>query len=244
MREIVFDTETTGFDPRTGDRIVEIGCVELVNHIVTGQTFHVYCNPERSMPASAFAVHGLSDEFLSDKPKFAEIAEAFATFIGDARLVAHNADFDVKFVDAEFARVGLPPIDRRRVVDTLALAKRKHPAGPNSLDALCSRYGIDNSRRDLHGALLDSELLAEVYVELLGGRQAALGLVTDEPSRAGRRAGSDGADPATRTRPIPLASRLDPETLAAHYAFVAKMGDKALWLGYAEGPPPPPPKDA
>lgn len=244
MREIVFDTETTGFDPRTGDRIVEIGCVELVNHIVTGQTFHVYINPERSMPASAFAVHGLSDEFLSDKPKFAEIAEAFATFIGDARLVAHNADFDVKFVNAEFGRLGRPPIDPRRVVDTLALAKRKHPAGPNSLDALCSRYGIDNSRRDFHGALLDSELLAEVYVELLGGRQAALGLVTEEPSRAGRRAGSGSGETAMRTRPTPLAPRLDPETLAAHYAFVAKMGDKALWLGYAEGPPPPPPKDA
>ena len=239
MREIVFDTETTGFDPRTGDRIVEIGCVELVNHIVTGQTFHVYVNPERSMPRSAFEVHGLSDEFLSDKPKFAEIARDFAAFIEDARLVAHNADFDVKFVNAEFARVGLPPIDPTRVVDTLALAKRKHPAGPNSLDALCSRYGIDNSRRDFHGALLDSELLAEVYVELLGGRQAALGLVTEDPARGARRGeGGSAASRGPRRRPVPLAPRLTEDELAAHRAFVAKMGDKALWAEYVEGAAP------
>lgn len=235
MREIVFDTETTGFDPKTGDRIVEIGCVELVNHIVTGQTFHVYLNPERSMPRSAFEVHGLSDEFLADKPKFAEVAADFLAFVGEARLVAHNAEFDFKFVNAELARLGLPAIGRDRMVDTLALAKRRHPAGPNSLDALCSRYGIDNSRRDFHGALLDSELLAEVYVELLGGRQAALGLVADDAGR-GRRgddeARSTSAGP--RARPRPLAPRLTPEELAAHAAFLAKMGDKALWAKYSD----------
>ena len=236
MREIVFDTETTGFDPKTGDRIVEIGCVELVNHIVTGQTFHVYINPERSMPHEAFKVHGLSDEFLSDKPKFAEIAKDFAAFIEDARLVAHNADFDVKFVNAEFARIGLPPISRDRVVDTLALAKRRHTTGPYSLDALCSRYGIDNSRREFHGALLDSELLAEVYVELLGGRQAALGLVTEDPGRGARKAVSTGTTSTTRrTRETPLAPRVSEDELAAHRAFVAKMGDGSVWRKYVDG---------
>lgn len=235
MREIVFDTETTGFDPKTGDRVVEIGCVELVNHIVTGHTFHVYLNPERSMPRSAFEVHGLSDEFLADKPKFAEVAGDFVAFIGDARLVAHNAEFDFKFINAEFARLGLPPIGSDRMVDTLAIAKRRHPAGPNSLDALCSRYGIDNSRRDKHGALLDSELLAEVYVELLGGKQAALTLVSDEPRSGGR--GPNAAARAAsgpRVRPTPLAPRLGEAERAAHDAFIAKMGEAALWRKYAE----------
>ncbi|NLH80209.1 MAG: DNA polymerase III subunit epsilon [Phyllobacteriaceae bacterium] len=236
MREIVFDTETTGFDPKTGDRVVEIGCVELVNHIATGQTFHVYLNPERSMPRSAFEVHGLSDEFLADKPKFAEIAQDFLAFVGEARLVAHNAEFDFKFMNAEFARLGLPPIGNERMVDTLALAKRRHPAGPNSLDALCSRYGIDNSRRDLHGALLDSELLAEVYVELLGGRQAALGLVTEDASRS-RRAGDAGATHrGPRRRPTPLLSHLSAAEWEAHRAFVGKMGEKALWGKYLDDP--------
>ena len=235
MREIVFDTETTGFDPRTGDRVVEIGCVELVNHIVTGQTFHVYINPERSMPRAAFEVHGLSDEFLSDKPKFAEIADGFLAFVGDARLVAHNAEFDFKFINAELGRLGRPAIGLDRMVDTLALAKRKHPAGPNSLDALCSRYGIDNSRRDLHGALLDSELLAEVYVELIGGKQAALTLVTAVDSRSTGRAGASAAAASgPRRRPAPLAPRLTEAEHAAHTAFVAKLGEAALWRRYAE----------
>jgi len=234
LREIVFDTETTGFDPKTGDRVVEIGCVELVNHIATGQTFHVYINPERSMPRSAFEVHGLSDEFLADKPKFAEIARDFVAFVGDARLVAHNAEFDFKFINAEFARLGLPPLGPDRMVDTLALAKRRHPAGPNSLDALCSRYGIDNSRRDFHGALLDSELLAEVYVELLGGRQATLGLAVVDAS-AGRSGPADAAQSAggTRVRARPLAPRLTAAEWEAHRAFVGKMGDKALWADFA-----------
>lgn len=236
MREIVFDTETTGLDPRQGDRVVEIGCVELVNHIVTGQTFHVYINPERSMPRAAFDIHGLSDEFLADKPKFGEIAADFSAFVEDARLIAHNADFDMKFINAEFARLGLPAIGNDRVVDTLALAKRKHPAGPNSLDALCKRYGIDNSRRDFHGALLDSELLAEVYVELIGGKQAALGLVAED---AGRNARKNTFDAVTglaigRTREVPLVRHVAESELAAHRAFVAKMGDAAIWRKYTD----------
>lgn len=230
MREIVLDTETTGLDPKTGDRIVEIGCVELVNHITTGQTFHVYINPERSMPKAAFDVHGLSDEFLKDKPVFAAIAADFARFIEDARLVIHNATFDIGFINAEFARLGLPPVPPERVVDTLALAKRRHPAGPNSLDALCNRYGIDNSRRTRHGALLDSELLAEVYVELIGGRQAALGLATG-PRDGGR--DSAGSYRAARPRPVPLPPRITAEEIAAHEAFVAKLGDGAVWKKYA-----------
>lgn len=234
MREIVFDTETTGFDPRSGDRVVEIGCVELVNHIVTGQTFHVYINPERSMPRAAFEVHGLSDEFLADKPKFAEIVDGFLAFVGEARLVAHNAEFDFKFINAELGRLGRPAIGLDRMVDTLALAKRKHPAGPNSLDALCSRYGIDNSRRDLHGALLDSELLAEVYVELIGGKQAALSLVTAEAGRAADRAAENGRGGGARPRPTPLAPRISDAEHAAHAAFVAKMGEAAIWRKYAE----------
>jgi DNA polymerase III subunit epsilon len=236
LREIVFDTETTGLDPRQGDRVVEIGCIELVNHIVTGQTFHVYLNPERSMPRAAFEIHGLSDEFLADKPKFADVAADFAAFVEDARLVAHNADFDMKFINAEFARLGMPAIDNSRVVDTLALAKRRHPAGPNSLDALCKRYGIDNSRRDFHGALLDSELLAEVYVELIGGKQAALGLVGEDPGRGGRKGAVDAVTglATRRKRETPLAPRVFEAELAAHRAFVAKMGDAAIWRKYTD----------
>eukprot|EP01037_Dinobryon_pediforme_P041349 gene41349-51043_t len=172
MREIVLDTETTGLEAMGGDRVVEIGCVELFNHIPTGQIFHKYINPERSMPREAFNVHGLSDEFLKDKPKFRQVGPEFASFIAGARLVIHNASFDVGFLNAEFARLGIPAIGPELVVDTLQLARRRHPAGPNSLDALCSRYGIDNTKRVRHGALLDAELLAEVYIELIGGKQA------------------------------------------------------------------------
>lgn len=225
------DTETTGLDPKTGDRIVEIGGVELVNHIPTGQTFHVYVNPERSMPRAAFDVHGLSDEFLADKPKFAAIAQDFARFIDGARLVIHNAAFDIGFINAEFARLGMAPIPPERVVDTLMLAKRRHPAGPNSLDALCGRYGIDNSRRTRHGALLDSELLAEVYIELIGGKQAALGLVTAGAAASSR---AMAATRAARPRPTALAPRITAEERAAHDAFVAKLGDGAVWKTYAE----------
>ena len=173
MREIVLDTETTGFDPESGDRIVEIGAVELKGHVPTGNTYHQYINPERSMPEDAFQVHGLGDDFLRDKPIFKEIAREFVNFIGDAKLVIHNAAFDMKFLNAELSWVGLPQIDWERTVDTLAIARKKFPGAPASLDALCRRYSIDNSARTLHGALLDSEILAEVYLEMIGGRQPA-----------------------------------------------------------------------
>ncbi len=231
MREIVLDTETTGLDPKTGDRVVEIGAVELLNHIPTGRSFHRYINPERTMPAEAFRVHGLSDAFLADKPRFQEIAEEFVGFIDDAVLVIHNAEFDVGFLNMELGRLGRPAIVHERVVDTLALARRKHPGGPNSLDALCARYRIDNSNRTLHGALLDSQLLAEVYLELCGGRQATFGLGFDA-NESGRPAttGRSRALP----RPVPLPPRLTPAEIAAHRAFVAGLGAEALWLRYPE----------
>lgn len=181
MREIVFDTETTGLDPETGDRMVEIGCVEMLNRVPTGAVFHRYFNPGRSMPAAAEAVHGLSDAFLADKPPFAEEAGAFLEFIGDSPLVAHNAIFDFGFINAELRIAGIGPVETGRMVDTLALARRRHPGAKHSLDALCSRYGIDRSHRTRHGALLDAELLAQVYVELTGGRQIGLGLAADAP---------------------------------------------------------------
>lgn len=176
MREIIFDTETTGLDNRA-DRIIEIGGIELFNHFPTGNTIHIFINPgDQKVHPDALAVHGITDEFLKDKQPFADIAEQILTFFGDAKWIAHNATFDMGFINAEFARIGLPPILPERVLDTLSMARRKHPMGPNSLDALCRRYGIDNSHRTKHGALLDSELLAEVYIEMIGGRQAALGL--------------------------------------------------------------------
>ncbi|GGE28851.1 DNA polymerase III subunit epsilon [Agaricicola taiwanensis] len=232
MREIVFDTETTGLDPAKGDRIVEIGCVELENLIPSGQIFHVYINPERDMPAEAERVHGLSSEFLKDKPVFADVAEEFIRFIGDdSRLVAHNAGFDFNFINMELKRLGRPPLAPERIVDTLALARRKNPGGRNSLDDLCSRYGIDNSRRTKHGALLDSEILAEVYAELLGGRQASLGL-TDDMTAAAFRFGE--RQPA-KQRLVPLPSRLSEEDLVAHAAFIATLGGEVVWLEYREG---------
>ena len=227
MREIVLDTETTGLDPKTGDRIVEIGCVEMVNRFVTGRTFHQYINPERTMPPDAFKVHGLSDGFLKDKPKFIEIADAFLEFIGaDSTLVIHNAEFDMKFLNHELHKVARPTIPTDRVSCSLILARRKHPGQPNSLDALCGRYGIDNSHRTRHGALLDAEILAEVYGELTGGRQQTLGLT---------QAGSGVDDPeaaASRRNRKPAASLLTAEEKAAHRAFVEGLGDKALWRGY------------
>ena len=225
MREIVLDTETTGLDPLTGDRVVEIGCVELLNRIPTGATFHVYLNPERDMPEEAFRVHGLSSDFLSDKPRFAEIAKDFLEFVADGALVIHNAAFDMAFLDAELKRLGQPPIGRERVVDTLMLARRKNPGGANSLDALCQRYGIDNSRRTKHGALLDSEILAEVYLELLGGRQASLGL-----SHLAGRALARGA--GVGKRPTPLEPRLTEADVVAHLAFVATLGGEPIWREY------------
>lgn len=229
MREIVFDTETTGLDPATGDRLVEIGCIELLNRFPTGRVFHRYFNPERDMPAAAFNVHGLSIEFLKDKPLFAAAVDELVEFIGDAPLVAHNAMFDLSFLNAELARAGRTPVNRDRLVDTLLLARRKHPGGSNRLDDLCLRYKIDNSRRTKHGALLDAELLAEVYLELIGARQAMLGLAAAGASSAVR-----GAGGAIRERPQPLPPRLTPDEIAAHRAFVETLGAEAVWLKYAE----------
>lgn len=182
MREIVLDTETTGFDPAAGDRLVEIGCVELINHLATGKTYHVYINPERDIPAEATAIHGITDEFVKDKPTFGEIVGDFMDFIGDSRLVIHNAEFDMKFLNAELKTFGFPSLDNRRALDTVRMAREKFPGSPANLDALCRRFGIDNSGRTFHGALLDSQLLAEVYLEMLGGRQQGLDII-QEPEK-------------------------------------------------------------
>jgi DNA polymerase-3 subunit epsilon len=226
MREIVLDTETTGFDPETGDRIVEIGAVELQGHIATGRTYHQYINPERAMPEDAFAVHGLGDEFLADKPVFRDVAQAFLDFIGDAPLVIHNAAFDMKFLNAELGWLKMPRIAEDRAVDTLAIARRRFPGSPASLDALCRRFGIDNSSRTLHGALLDSEILAEVYLELIGGRQPDFALTERGPAKA-----TSEVEELWRPRPrqTPLPSRLSEAEAAAHAEFVRQMGEKALW---------------
>lgn len=232
MREIIFDTETTGLDNKL-DRVIEIGGVELENHFPTGRTLHLYINPgDRKVHPDALAVHGITDESLKDKPSFGEVAEQILAFFGDSRWVAHNANFDMGFMNAEFDRLGLPPIAQERVTDTLALARRKHPMGPNSLDALCRRYGIDNSHRTRHGALLDSELLAEVYIEMIGGRQAALGLGTAETGRKTLVDVEDEVILPLGVRPNPLGSRLSEEDRAAHAAMVGTMGGKAIWAKY------------
>ena len=229
-REIVLDTETTGLNPLTGDRVVEIGGVELFNHIPTGRHFHKYINPDRRMADEAFQVHGLSDEFLADKPRFAEVADEMLEFFGDAILIAHNAPFDLQFLNFELEKSRRPSI-RNQIIDTVTLARDKHPGARVSLDALCKHYGIDNSRRTLHGALLDSEILADVYLELIGGRQVALALVEEI------RGASPGVvlqhRPAPQ-RPTPLPSRLDDEQLAAHLALIRTMGEVALWGYYAD----------
>ncbi|WP_138466273.1 DNA polymerase III subunit epsilon [Poseidonocella sp. HB161398] len=245
MREIVLDTETTGFDPETGDRVVEIGAVELFNHLPTGRQYHQYINPARGMPSDAFGVHGIGPDLLNpprpaegkevtllDKPLFEEIGRAFVEFIGtDARIVAHNAAFDHKFLNFELKRMGLPVIAADRVVDSLSIARKKFPGSPASLDALCRRFGIDNSDRELHGALLDSEILAEVYLELIGGRQPGL-----ELSSGRQRGGSAGLDDAgwkPAPRPNPLPARLTEDERAAHDAFVAKLGESAIWARFS-----------
>ena len=230
MREIIFDTETTGLDNKL-DRVIEIGGVELINKFPTGRTFHKYINPQgRQVHPEALAVHGISNEQLLDKPTFAEVLDEFLEFFDGAKLVAHNAMFDLGFINAELARLGQAEIQSERIIDTLALARRKHPMGPNSLDALCRRYGIDNSHRAKHGALLDSELLAEVYIEMIGGRQAALGLVSTKS--AGQSIELDDAPIVIGQRPRPLPSRLSEEDLAAHAALIAKIGAKAIWAKY------------
>ncbi|KPF67819.1 DNA polymerase III subunit epsilon [Bosea sp. AAP35] len=228
MREIVLDTETTGVEAHAGDRIVEIGCVELVNHCPTGRSFHRYINPERPMSEGAFKVHGLSDAFLAPQPVFAAVADEFIGFIEGARLVIHNAAFDVGFLNMELQKVGRGPIQQALVVDTLSMARRKHPGASNSLDALCSRYGIDNSRRTRHGALLDAEILAEVYIELIGGKQASLGLGSAETGRSGLA----GIVVERPQRLRPLAPRLDEAALLAHEGFIRSLGKTQLWRGY------------
>ncbi|PKQ09062.1 MAG: DNA polymerase III subunit epsilon [Alphaproteobacteria bacterium HGW-Alphaproteobacteria-12] len=222
MREIVLDTETTGLSPQDGHRLVEIGCLELLNHVATGEVFHTYVDPERDMPDGAFKVHGLSAEFLTGKPKFGEVADAFLAFIGDDPLVIHNAAFDLGFINAELARIDHVPLPFARAVDTLDIARKKYPGAQNSLDALCRRFGVDNSGRTRHGALLDSELLAEVYLELMGGRQPGLVLQAD----AG---GVSGETIRRAARPVALPPRLTQEERAAHDAFVATLGEAALW---------------
>ena len=229
MREIVLDTETTGFDPQTGDRIVEIGAVELQGHLATGRHYHQYINPERSMPEDAFAVHGLGDEFLADKPVFKEVAQDFLDFIGDAKLVIHNASFDMKFLNAELGWAGRPALPMDRAIDTVTMARKKFPGSPASLDALCRRFRIDNSARTLHGALLDSEILAEVYLELIGGRQPDFGLATTITQSAGTTTTSGPR--AARATPLP--PRISDEEREAHSAFVQKLGEDALWSRFS-----------
>lgn len=227
MREIVLDTETTGFEPSEGDRIVEIGAVELFNHLPTGKTYHQYINPQRSMPKEAFDVHGLGDDFLRDKPVFQAIGQAFLDFIGDSQLIIHNASFDMKFLNAELTAINLPSLPASRATDTLMIARRKFPGSPATLDALCRRFGVDNSGREKHGALLDSELLAEVYLELVGGRQPDFGL--NPAQQTTPNAAQITSDWRPRPRPVPLPTRLTEAESAAHIAFVSKMGDAAIW---------------
>ena len=227
MREIVFDTETTGLDPLQGDRLVEIGCIELINRFPTGKTFHSYFNPERDMPEQAFKIYGLSREFLNDKPLFVHKVEELIVFLGNAHLVAHNAMFDLGFLNAELERAGRIAMNRERMVDTLLIARRKHPGGANRLDDLCLRYSIDNSRRTKHGALLDAELLAEVYIELIGARQAQLIL-----SQASMPVATGGGAIVLRERPAPLGERLTADERLAHRQFIASLGEGAVWRDY------------
>jgi DNA polymerase-3 subunit epsilon len=226
MREIVLDTETTGFEPTEGDRIVEIGAVELFNHMPTGRTFHQYINPQRSMPKAAFDVHGLGDDFLRDKPLFRDIAQSFLDFIGPDRMVIHNASFDMKFLNHELGLVNLPKLPMSQALDTVLMARKKFPGSPASLDALCRRFGVDNSGREKHGALLDSEILAEVYLELIGGRQPDFVLA---PTNSGNTENTGATDWRPKPRPTPLQPRITDAETQAHQSFVAKLGDSAIW---------------
>lgn len=231
MREVVLDTETTGFDPQTGDRIVEIGAVELFNHMPTGGVYHQYINPERAMPEDAFAVHGLSDAFLADKPVFADVAEAFLDFVGDAKMVIHNASFDMKFLNAELGWAKKPRLPMDQAIDTLEIARKKYPGAQNSLDALCRRFAVDNSAREKHGALLDSELLAEVYLELVGGRQPDFGLAGNNQQTETNNT-NDIWRPGPRPKPLP--PRLSAAERANHKVFVENMGENAVWRRFQE----------
>ena len=230
MREIVLDTETTGFEPAEGHRLVEIGCVELFNHMPTGRTYHQYINPDRDMPAEAFAVHGLSEDFLRSQPLFAQIADAFLDFVDGGTLVIHNAAFDMKFLNWELANARKRQLPTDRVVDTLTMARRKFPGSPATLDALCRRFGVDNSNRTLHGALLDSEILAEVYLELLGGRQPDFALSVQTNTARARNQTDSTWRPRPRSTPLP--PRLTEAEAEAHAKFVAKLGEGAIWRKY------------
>lgn len=232
MREIIFDTETTGFDPQRGDRMVEIGCIEMVNRVTTGRTFHAYFNPDRPMPAEAEAVHGLSDAFLADKPRFSERAADLLEFIADSPLVAHNASFDFSFLNAELAICSLADVSRDRMIDTVALARVRHPGAKLSLDALCSRYGVDRSHRTLHGALLDAELLAQVYVELTGGRQIGLQLAADTVEQL---VASVITVERVRVFRAPRPHAASEAELAAHAAFLDTI-KAPLWRGHTLQP--------
>ncbi|MCF6197830.1 MAG: DNA polymerase III subunit epsilon [Hyphomicrobiaceae bacterium] len=231
MREIMLDTETTGLSHKEGDRIVEIGCVEMVNRFATGKVYHEYVNPQRDMPEPAFKVHGLSEEFLSDKPLFGDLADGFLEFIDGAKLIIHNASFDIGFLNFELEKAGRPIIAWTHVIDTLTMARQKYPGAANNLDALCRRFNIDNSSREKHGALLDSELLAEVYLELIGGHQAGLDL------GAGSRSESEGGLQVARVKPraTPLPSLLTDEEREAHEAFIKTLGDAPLWHKMSSG---------
>ena len=231
MKEIVFDTETTGLDPKTGDRMVEIGCVEMIGRVETGNTYHAYYNPERDMPIDAENVHGLSSSFLSTKPLFSETVDELLEFLGDAPLVAHNAGFDFGFLNAELERLGREPISLDRMVDTVAIARKKHPGAKNSLDALCTRYGVDRSHRVKHGALLDAELLAQVYVELMGGRQIGLELASarsESEAAAPDRTELNSQTAAKRVRREPRPHAATSAELRRHSDFVRRIKD-AIW---------------
>ena len=230
MREIVLDTETTGLDPSQGDRIVEIGAVELYNHMSTGATYHQYINPQRMMPQEAFAVHGLGDDFLRDKPLFADIAADFIDFIGESRLIIHNASFDMKFLNAELRWSDRPQIPTQQALDTLAIARKRFPGSPASLDALCRRFNISNTARTLHGALLDSEILSEVYLELVGGRQPDLTLAGNGASAVGHKSQTQEWRPFPRHTPLP--SRVSEDELEQHAKLISQLGDTPLWLKF------------
>jgi DNA polymerase III subunit epsilon len=225
MREIVLDTETTGFEPSEGHRLVEIGCVEIFDRYPTGNIFHAYVNPERDMPAGAFNVHGLSAEFLKDKPLFPHIYDGFVEFLGDANIVIHNAAFDMKFLNAEFTKIGKPLLASSRIIDTLMLARRKHPGMSNTLDALCDRYNIDRSKRVKHGALLDSEMLAEVYSELLGGKQSKMDLNASKFLKTGK------LKPAAK-RTVAIEPLINDDERVKHAEFIATLGENAVWGKY------------
>ncbi len=236
LREIVLDTETTGLDPRKGDRLIEIGGIELIDRVPTGIEFHRFVNPDRVVPPDAIAIHGITNEMLVGKPRFADIVDEFLSFVGETQLVIHNATFDVGFINAELERVSRPLLKMSRIIDTLQLARRKHPAGPNSLDALCKRYGIDNSKRDKHGAIVNSLLLVDVYIELLGERQATLGLASKGSSARSNQSQRTGAPVMARQRPSPLQPRLTDADERAHAALVESLGPIAAWKKFSRNP--------